>query len=831
MTNRLNSFLRRFPARLLLAACVLVGSVSGASPDETAGGAAFSVRSPFTSYTKSRKFFDRAALEVAVKLDYSDDVSAEAGGRLVGKPGVTALRSFSKTIDKKRRTVDLALLPVASGGWEILVDGRSDSETGAVANPDLPAVEQKVRALVDGGEASPAGAKADLADSKKATIVITLSYTQTDRIIAILKALGYPTIEFTREDGESSYDRQFTPVKKGEGKLPTIIKLIDAPKTSLMDPFGDLKKAAGAESNSLGGTFLHQITSGEPQQRLLIVYDEQEPEAMFELVNLIREKLDRPARQIVIEALVIELNSDTARDLGVSFSGKKNHLSGEAFTPILDADGNETGALNPFAFTFDNGVFESILNFKATLKALIEKGDAEVLSRPSILVLDGRQARIQVGQQVPVVNSTTQLGATTSSVEYITVGIVLNLRPRISDDASEVTMQVETIVSAVNQAATNTTGTQLFIAPTVDNRQVQTFVRVSDDTPFIVGGLVSRSKQVTESGIPILSSLPIIGKLFGQDSRKETKREVIVVITPHVIPAEGQDFSYVTPKDADRFDSFGNQLFQSAYRIRSADVLDFGYVNESKLLRDLVAKIEEESRARPALRTTSPFRELLDGAVPAEEILVRRMIWEIVLKTGYQKFVNSDRIGFFEERYDEDGEPATEWRDLRDYLAKRTGQVNTFDLTFDARSTSSLKRPFARETGTPSFEAITRQTFLTRLREENKPLKDGSPSQWSMILPDPANSPAQMDALEALRAVFVLNRILELNATLPLRIKEFHPGRQIVFPTEEDLQNRFHVIDKDIARMFYQVMDYYPAFSSSFSREFQEILKKLEHAQ
>ena len=90
---------------------------------------------------------------------------------------------------------------------------------------------------------------------------------------------------------------------------------------------------------------------------------------------------------------------------------------------------------------------------------------------------------------------------------------------------------------------------------------------MADNTPFIIGGLISTASNRRRSGIPFLSQIPILGALFGTHSTDEQKREVIVVLTPHVVPPDDPSFSYVIPKDSERFDSFGHLLFRNAYRI------------------------------------------------------------------------------------------------------------------------------------------------------------------------------------------------------------------------------------------------------------------------
>ena len=74
----------------------------------------------------------------------------------------------------------------------------------------------------------------------------------------------------------------------------------------------------------------------------------------------------------------------------------------------------------------------------------------------------------------------------------------------------------------------------------------------------------------------------------------------------------------------------------------------------------------------------------------------------------------------------------------------------------------------------------------------------------------------------------VLKRVLALNTTMPLTIKEFRVGRQIIFPTEQDLKQRFHIIDRDAARFFYEVIQYYPEFEKAFSREMRAAQNLLE---
>ena len=114
--------------------------------------------------------------------------------------------------------------------------------------------------------------------------------------------------------------------------------------------------------------------------------------------------------------------------------------------------------------------------------------------------------------------------------------------------------------------------------------------------------------------------------------------------------------------------------------------------------------------------------------------------------------------------------------------------------------------------------------YIGNLMRANRRLPDGSPNRWTILLADIRPRGVRgATALEVLQGVMVLKRVLALNKTLPLTIKEFRVGRQIIFPTEEDLRKRFHIIDRDAAQFFYEIIQYYPEFEKAFSLETRRV--------
>ena len=643
-----------------------------------------------------------------------------------------------------------------------------------------------------------------------------LSYMQGDRVIALLKALGYATVEGIAEQGESVEETVYTVLQEVDG-YPLIITFIDANKTSLMAPSID---GGGGEASGLGGTYLHQQTSGAPEQRLFIVYEKAYPEQMHALMQLLRNDIDVPARQVVIEALVVEVDTDKLDELGVNYA-----LQREEFN--LTADVNQAGLL-PFVGQFDDHWKNDWKGFSAGLRALTQTVHAEILSNPSVLVLNGRQARIQVGQQVPTSMAVATNTHVRSGVTYLQTGIVLNIRPRISEDGSEVTMQIETIVSSVNPTKSeHKSDNSVLLAPVVDNREVQTFVRVADNTPFIVGGLIATDKSNSNSGVPFLSKIPYLGNLFKRSSKKNDKREVIVVLTPHVIDTGEKSFSYVIPKDSETFDSFDHILFRNAYRIRDDDVFDLTFATQSNYFKSILGELKTFHDAHFEIFEKEPVFGYLHDKVPGEEVIVRRMIWEIVHKAKYHRYIDDDQILVFEAN--EGAEFGNKFKTL--FLGKLLRDLNSADenaLVLDyADHKAKTTGPFEHPRALISHTNIANPANYV---EQISVLNSDDLERNTVLLSNAVSPPGVRGAtaLEVLKGVLVLKRILALNHSMPVTINEFRVGRQIIFPTEQELRDKYHIIDYDVARFFYQVINYYPEFESAFNRDSDAILERIK---
>jgi len=644
--------------------------------------------------------------------------------------------------------------------------------------------------------------------------VIKLSYIETDRALAILKTMGYSIVEFKAGKGEIAGENNFTPQFSNKnmdinapGTLPIIIKFPDTETISLVEKSksksASKKSALGVD---LGGVTLDNTTSGDPLQRVLVGYKPGDFNSVARLLDIIQNKIDTPANQIVIEALVLELNSDQLDELGIDFSN-----AGQGYSAVFPPP--EGGSISPFTVVLDRTLLGSASNFRANVEALISSKAAEILSKPSVLVLDGRQARIQIGQQIPIANTTFVNTQTRVSVDYLPVGIVLNLRPRISADGSRVTIQVETIISETEERIGAATSSSVEAAPIINNRKVQSFVRVANNTPFIIGGLINKKTTENDGGVPILKDLPLIGRLFAISSEQTVKKEVIVVITPHIITDNEDNFSRVIPQDSELFNAFGNRSFPNSYRLQHSDVFDLSFIFESPVFKEIKEEVNKRAEKDKTLLVRDPYKSLIEGKIPGENILVRRMLIDVIERLGYHKHIDPAKVIYF---LDSETNPAgfKVSRLANDIMGIPQGKA--LQLSYSIKGKATVQKPFVRPTAETKYINLSSNSYKNVLKGSNKRGSGPSDDVFTILILEDKNERRLYDVL-------VMKKVLEMNPDLKLTLQYFKPGIEILFPSPDVLLNNNHVVDRDAAKYFYEANDYYGSFEEEFNRSTAEL--------
>ncbi|MEZ6057790.1 MAG: secretin N-terminal domain-containing protein [Planctomycetaceae bacterium] len=326
-------------------------------------------------------------------------------------------------------------------------------------------------------------------------------------------------------------------------------------------------------------------------------------------IRELAEQLDREPEQVIIQAMLVEVELNDTDEFGVELGFQDSVLfdrsvidaiqtlsqtttapngvqttsqqvisqssqPGFAFNGSLL--GNNT-AINPSAVgtqglaNFGVGRVNGDLGFgglvlsassdsvSMLIRALSSRRNVRVLSRPQILALDNQEARIQVGQKVPIVNgvNTTATGIANPNVIQQDTGIILTVTPRISPEG-QVVMVVDAQKSGVSAAGipifTDTAG-NVFNSPIIDLTIATTTVKVPDQQTIVVGGMITKSDETTERKVPYLGDIPILKNLFRFDSHTERRTELLIFLTPRIIRHDG-DIELVKQVEAERMHFF-----------------------------------------------------------------------------------------------------------------------------------------------------------------------------------------------------------------------------------------------------------------------------------
>ncbi len=254
------------------------------------------------------------------------------------------------------------------------------------------------------------------------------------------------------------------------------------------------------------------------------------PRDYEKILNVLKE-LDIIPLQVHIEATIVEVTLNETLEYGIQWFFK-NHIGNNIGEGHID--GQTLSPLNTLFRGFTWNLVDSANNVRAVLNAFAGDTDVNVLSAPSVMVLDNHTAKIQVGDDVPIVTEQRQGEETTSSVvnsvQYRSTGVILTVKPRVNPGGL-VTMEIEQDVSNAVQATAGAGPN----SPTIQTRKITSTVAVQSGQAVVLGGLIETEESKNKSGVPGLYNLPLIGALFGETSTTNDRKELVVILTPSVI--------------------------------------------------------------------------------------------------------------------------------------------------------------------------------------------------------------------------------------------------------------------------------------------------------
>lgn len=245
----------------------------------------------------------------------------------------------------------------------------------------------------------------------------------------------------------------------------------------------------------------------------------------YRRVRRLIETLDVLPNQVLIEATIAEVTLNDALRFGVRWFFKEQ-ASSFAFS---DAQNGSLASIFPgFSYAL------AMSNVEATISALNDVTDVNIVSSPSLTVMDNKTAKLQIGDQVPITTQTAEdldnaNARIVNSVSYRDTGVILTITPRINE-SGRVLLEIEQEVSDVKE--TRTSGID---SPTISQRRVTTTVLVNDGQAIALGGLVQKSQNRGRSQVPILGDIPLVGTAFRRKDDQIDKTELIILIRPQVM--------------------------------------------------------------------------------------------------------------------------------------------------------------------------------------------------------------------------------------------------------------------------------------------------------
>ncbi|MEA2082715.1 MAG: type II secretion system secretin GspD [Thermodesulfobacteriota bacterium] len=263
------------------------------------------------------------------------------------------------------------------------------------------------------------------------------------------------------------------------------------------------------------------------------------PDDYIEIVKLL-ERLDNLPRQVLIEVMVAEVLLSDSWDLGIewAFMNRELDINGSVgYRDTFDFDLTKLAAGPGFSYSF----LSSNQRVTALLHTLASQTDLTILSSPQVMVLNNETASVDVGQEVPIVTTETvndDISSSTNTsvdrtVQYKNTGVILNVTPRINYNGI-IILEIDQQVSEAQEENT-TSGID---SPLIIKRQIKTKLALKDGETILIGGMIQKKDDTSESGLPYAKNIPLLGWLFKYRSEITRKTELLVMITAHVIESE-----------------------------------------------------------------------------------------------------------------------------------------------------------------------------------------------------------------------------------------------------------------------------------------------------
>lgn len=443
----------------------------------------------------------------------------------------TSSRSSSRTSSRSRRSTSTTTESVSAGAEakyisKVLDDERTNSLI-VLANQDGHKAVRDLIAKIDVDTDPTSGSQIH---------VVALENAKAEEIATIMSQLS-------QEGGSSQEPRGAAAARRAAQRAAAQGRNVPG----LENAKGEDDEGSGAIAAFDSGM---RIAADENTNSLVIIASNDD----FKVVNSVIEMLDVERKSVFVDAVIMELSSEDAASVGLAYhipQSPSDNAAGFIGSQLgATSLGLTTDALTGLAFgVFGEGITVPSIDpttgspidltvpaFGIALNALKSSGTTNIISNPNLTTLDNEEAQIVVGRKIPfpTTSGLNNLGQPVVSFQREDVAITLKVTPRINS-SNFVTLELEVEVQEVEESAQSAAVTAAGGGFITSQRQLNTVALVRDNQTMVIGGLVGSTDGVSESKVPILGDIPLIGALFRSKNETNRKTNLMIFLTPHII--------------------------------------------------------------------------------------------------------------------------------------------------------------------------------------------------------------------------------------------------------------------------------------------------------
>ena len=394
----------------------------------------------------------------------------------------------------------------------------------------------------------------DSVDGKISVTLIDVYPEDALEIIAKTNNLKLAEVDgiyiFSAKQNNSLMQSYVLPIQYGDAEFlrKAVVMSLDTDVENVPEKIYRVKNNDGSYSDTYTFRDNKNTTSSEkvkrdervmvnPDVNALVLFGTPEE---YERAKKLLETLDVELKQVSVEAKIVAIDKNASKNLGVEWFWSTAPQYPEREIEITETNSGRVIETEKYTRKANDSTGYGILQFGrgpegipfewyygAKINALITDGKAKILSRPNVTTIQGREAIINVGNQVPVPKVENTNLTSTTSIEYRDAGIILKYTPRINIDGT-ITATIHTEVSTPQYVSD-------LRAYRFNTRSADTTVTVRDGEPMIIGGLIGAEEEKSLSKIPFLGDLPILGALFKNHRKSKTESELMIFLTAHVL--------------------------------------------------------------------------------------------------------------------------------------------------------------------------------------------------------------------------------------------------------------------------------------------------------